>query len=113
FGDDEFVKENFVDSFNNSKKANLFVSGHCHNYEHLLIDEKHFVISGGGGGPRRSIDLEGDYKDITIGKDKDESIRDFHFVEVKVEQDSLELIIHTYNKETKKWGKGDEFCLTN
>jgi Icc-related predicted phosphoesterase len=113
FGDDEFVKENFVDSFNKSKKAKMFISGHCHNYEHLLIDNKHYIISGGGGGPRRSIDLEGNYKDITIGKDKDKSVRDFHFVEVKVEQDSLKLIVHTYDKETKTWGRGDEFSLPN
>ncbi len=113
FGDDEFVKENFVESFNKSKKANLFVSGHCHNYEHLLIDNKHFIISGGGGGPRRSIDLEGDYYDITIGEDKDKSVRDFHFIEVIVEGQKLKFIVHTFNKESKRWGVGDEFSLRN
>lgn len=111
FGDDEFVKENFVESFNKSEKANLFVSGHCHNYEHLLIDNKHYIVSGGGGGPRRSIDLDGEYKDITLGKAKDESIRDFHFIEITVEHDKLKLVVHTYDKETKIWGIGDKFSL--
>ncbi len=111
FGDDEFVKENFVNSFNKSKKAQLFISGHCHNYEHLLIDGKHFIVSGGGGGPRRSIDLEGEYKDITIGEEKDKCIRNLHFIEVNVEKDSLKFVVHTYDKITEKWGIGDEFSL--
>lgn|GEM_PF-392029 len=111
FGDDEFVKDNFVEPFNKSKKAKLFLSGHCHNYEHLLIDDKHYIVSGGGGGPRRNIDLEGNYKDITIGIEKEKSLRDFHFIRVEVSKDSLKLIVHTYDKTTNKWGIGDEFSL--
>ncbi|MFA7327717.1 MAG: metallophosphoesterase [Candidatus Kapaibacterium sp.] len=111
FGDDEFAKKNFVELFNKSKKAQLFISGHCHNYEHLLIDGKHFIVSGGGGGPRRSIDLEGEYKDITNGEEKDKSIRDFHFIEVTVLNDTLIFETHRYNKETNEWREGDEFQI--
>lgn len=111
FGDDDFVKENFVESFNKSTKADLFISGHCHNYEHLLIAGKHYVISGGGGGPRRNIDLNGAYKDITIGRQKEKTVRDFHFIEVMAEQNSLKFVVHTYDQESKKWGRGDEFSL--
>lgn len=111
FGDDEFAKKNFVELFNKSRKAQLFISGHCHNYEHLLIDGKHFIVSGGGGGPRRIIDLEGDYKDITNGEEKDKSIRDFHFIEVKVSKDTLYFETHRYNKDTKEWRIGDKFQI--
>lgn len=111
FGDDEFAKKNFVELFNKSRKAQLFISGHCHNYEHLLIDDKHYIVSGGGGGPRRNIDLEGDYKDITIGIEKEKSLRDFHFIRVEVSKDSLKVVVHTYDKTTNKLGIGDEFSL--
>ena len=111
FGDDEYVKHNFIESYKKYSKAKLFVSGHCHNYEHLLIDNKHYVVTGGGGGPRRTIDLEGRYKDITNGIDKDKCLRDFHFISVEVKKDSLVLVVHNYNMATKRWGIGDKFSL--
>jgi hypothetical protein len=33
----------------------LLVSGHAHGYEHLVVDGVHFVVSGGGGGPRSPL----------------------------------------------------------
>lgn len=34
------------------RKPLLFLSGHAHAYEHFVVDELHYVVSGGGGGPR-------------------------------------------------------------
>jgi hypothetical protein len=28
------------------------IAGHIHGYEHLVIDDLHYVITAGGGGPR-------------------------------------------------------------
>jgi hypothetical protein len=30
----------------------VVIAGHIHGYEHLVIDDVHYVITAGGGGPR-------------------------------------------------------------
>jgi len=46
------VYEGFVGPFLQSKKTRLFFSGHVHGYERFLIEGRHFVVAGGGGGAR-------------------------------------------------------------
>lgn len=53
--DDKVMRRHFVPAFVESKKGALWLSGHCHAYEHFMKDGKHFVVSGGGGGPRQSL----------------------------------------------------------
>ena len=44
-----------VPVFARTKKAMLYVSGHCHAYERFKSQGKTFVVSGGGGGPRQIL----------------------------------------------------------
>jgi hypothetical protein len=46
-------RQAFLDLFQKSPKAKLWLSGHAHGYEHFLIGAKHFIISAGGGGSRQ------------------------------------------------------------
>lgn len=111
FEESDYVQNYFAERFITSKKPGLFFSGHCHNYEHLLKSDKHFIVSGSGGGPRRTIDLDGDYKDITKGIEEKMEERGFNFVEFKTLNDSLLIKVHSYNKDTKEWYKGDYFNI--
>ena len=112
FNESEYTQDCFINKFISSEKKGLFFSGHFHNYEHLIISDKHFIVSGGGGGPRRDVDLEGKYKDISNGIDKNEERRGYHFIEIEVQSDSLFIEVHSYNNDSKKWYRGDEFNLT-
>lgn len=50
--DDLDTKEAFTPLLYESRKGLGFVSGHAHGYEHFEKGGKHFIVSGGGGGPR-------------------------------------------------------------
>ena len=51
-GDAKHVQEGFLKSFYGSEKTLAFIAGHAHGYEYFFKKEKHFIVSGGGGGPR-------------------------------------------------------------
>jgi UDP-2,3-diacylglucosamine pyrophosphatase LpxH len=44
------VQDYFVDEYINSKKAQLFITGHAHAFEHFKMKGKDFIVIGGGGG---------------------------------------------------------------
>jgi hypothetical protein len=75
--DDELLQSYFVPAFTLSKKGAIWFSGHCHAYEHFYIDAKHFVVSGGGGGPRQRLLTEqyAQYPDHYDGP----MVRPFHY----------------------------------
>jgi hypothetical protein len=47
------VEEKFVPLYLESRKARLFLSGHCHAFEHYKVKGKDFLVIGGGGGLRQ------------------------------------------------------------
>ena len=49
--DESHVQQAFVGPFVAAKKTLALLSGHAHGYEHFIEQRKHFVVSGGGGGP--------------------------------------------------------------
>ncbi|HEU4634116.1 MAG TPA: metallophosphoesterase [Flavisolibacter sp.] len=73
------VQQRFVPAFIASKKSRLFLSGHCHGFEHYKIQGKDFMVIGGGGGLHQPLrqgegclpDLATAYKPI------------FHYLTVK------------------------------
>ena len=44
------VRAQFVPLFLKSPKSKLFLSGHSHNFEHYKVEDKDFMVIGGGGG---------------------------------------------------------------
>jgi hypothetical protein len=49
------VEEKFVPLYLSSRKALLFLSGHCHAFEHYKVKGKDFLVIGGGGGLRQPL----------------------------------------------------------
>ncbi|MEP7279496.1 MAG: metallophosphoesterase [Bacteroidota bacterium] len=81
------VQQEFVPAFVQSKKAQLFITGHAHTFEHFKIKGKDFLVIGGGGGlnqPIRNsannmVDLSVDYKPL------------FHYLSVRRVADGLSI----------------------
>ncbi len=87
---DERVRQFFVPPFTAATKAKLFFSGHCHSFEHFVVDNKHFFVSGGGGGPRQPLKTEADEdwrRDLYKGPKK----RRFHYCRVSVLNEGLQI----------------------
>lgn len=54
-GDGLDIQKAFVPTLIHSPKVLGMITGHAHGYEHFLIQNKHFIISAGGGGPRVTL----------------------------------------------------------
>jgi hypothetical protein len=81
------VQQKFVPPFLESKKSRLFLSGHCHGFEHYSVKGKDFLVIGGGGGLHQPLkqgnetlpDLALDYKPL------------FHYLTIRRIKEDLEL----------------------
>lgn len=81
------VQQKFVPAFLQSKKSKLFLSGHCHGFEHYKIQGKDFMVIGGGGGLHQPLkqgegclpDLAKNYKPL------------FHYLTVQRKDGRLEV----------------------
>ena len=86
------VQKNFVEPFLSISKAAFFFSGHAHTYEHFIKNGKHFIVSGGGGGPRQKLNKNSPkYNDLYKG----DNIRDFNFCKITSNEKVIKLqMIH-------------------
>lgn len=86
--DDHILQQYFVPIFERSHKSRLWLSGHCHAYEHFRHNTVHYVVSGGGGGPRQVLYLEKNLRrhdDLYPGG----TVRPFHYLSVQREGSDL------------------------
>jgi 3',5'-cyclic AMP phosphodiesterase CpdA len=96
-GDGKDVQEAFVAPFMASKKTLAMVSGHVHAYERFTSRGKHFIVSGGGGGPRARLHrgLEQRRHEDLCGGDE---YRPFNVVWMTPEEDRLQLVVMGVDK---------------
>lgn len=96
------VEQKFVPPYLASRKAILFLSGHCHAFEHYKVKGKDFLVIGGGGGLRQPLrqglgtlaDLSPDYKPM------------FHYITVTSLGDSLALSSYHIKKDFSGFEEG-------
>jgi hypothetical protein len=96
------VQQQFVPPFLASPKCRLFLSGHCHNFEHYQVQGKDFMVIGGGGGLGQPLrpgtkelpDLAGTYKPM------------FHYLSVKRVGNNLEVISRELKKDFSTFDTG-------
>ena len=109
--DNIFVQNYFVSIFEESKKAALFLSGHSHSYEHFIKEEKHFLVSGGGGGPRHELETNSKNKDYHFDYYPGKEIRDLHYCKMTIHENDLEIEMIKLDKESGEWSSGDCFSI--
>lgn len=73
------VRDSFAAPFLASRKGVFFFTGHCHSYEHFAIGGKHFIVSGGGGGPRQTVDPARDAENVPPDQFHGPAKRFFHY----------------------------------
>jgi UDP-2,3-diacylglucosamine pyrophosphatase LpxH len=99
------VQERFVPAFLQSAKSRLFISGHCHGFEHFKVEGKDFLVIGGGGGLHQPLktgdditpDLAADYKPL------------FHYLTVKRKGGQLELTSYKIRNDYNSFDPGLAF----
>ena len=84
----EEVLEKFVPLFLSNDKCKIFMSGHCHAFEHFNYEGKDFLVIGGGGGLQQPLNVgeESKWEDIY---DSVSILRKFHFAELSIKNGSL------------------------
>ncbi|MEN8193745.1 MAG: metallophosphoesterase [Bacteroidota bacterium] len=89
---DENVQLLFVPPFIEFQKCKLFISGHCHAFEHFKHGEKDFLVIGGGGGLQQTLYIEDEEKwnDQYINKT---SKRMFHFLKYELVNDTIRVTL--------------------
>lgn len=80
-GPSSLVATSFVPEYLRARKTMLMLSGHVHAYEHFLQQGRHFLVCGGGGGPRHHLRPapHRQFEDLFAGP----TLRDFHYLTIK------------------------------
>lgn len=110
---DEDVQHYFVSAFSATGKAKLFVTGHCHSYEHFEQEGKHFIVTGGGGGPRQKVKTDKPtYTDISPFARRKSELRPLHFCTLTTESNgALRVRMMQLDEESGAWSEGDSFVI--
>lgn len=94
----EEVRADFVPSYLRYPKCRLFLSGHCHAFEHFHEGGKDFLVIGGGGGLQQPL-LTGagrKWEDLFPGTGE---TRMFHYLQCRITGHGLELDIRMITKD--------------
>ena len=84
------VQRRFLRPFQMLRKPGLFFSGHIHSYERFRFSDKHFIVSGGGGGHRSRVRTGHDLRmpgNAYLGP----PVRPLHFCQLDLRPDGLKL----------------------
>jgi Icc-related predicted phosphoesterase len=98
----------FAEPFLRARKTRLFLSGHVHSYERFSAGDKMFVVTGGGGGPRRSVSTASD-RPFQNDAYRTGTIRPFHYVQLEVSDTAISAEVRMLQKSGFK--VGDRFSL--
>ena len=99
----------FAQPFYDARKTRLFLSGHVHNYERFVTGDKMFVVSGGGGGPLRSVDVSASRRFQNDAYRSKAAVRPFHYVNLTIGENTLKAETKFIIKNGFK--TGDKFSL--
>ncbi len=103
------VEFSFVPAFLRAKKTLAMLSGHVHAYEHFAREGRHFLVSGGGGGPRHRLYPPEWQKvpDLFAGP----TLRDFHYLRIEPGDEGLTIEARGLAKGAEEFRPLDELFL--
>lgn len=92
----------FARPFLEARKTRLYLSAHVHSYERFEHGGKAFVVTGGGGGPRRRIDVSDArpwHNDVFRG----DPLRPFHYLRLTFAPTSINVDVMMLMPELPRW----------
>lgn len=107
--DEDLLQQYFVPAYMLNPKAAVWFSGHSHAYEHFYKDLKHFVVSGGGGGPRQRV-LTKEYQQHPDMYDGD-MVRPFHYCTVERRDSILHITMRPLRLRGITPARADSFAI--
>jgi 3',5'-cyclic AMP phosphodiesterase CpdA len=92
------VREAFVPMYLRYTKCRLFLSGHCHAFEHFRQGGKDFLVLGGGGGLQQPLltGSEARWEDLFTRKTE---TRMFHYLRCSITSKSLEVSVRMIKED--------------
>lgn len=99
------VQQAFVPAYIQSKKAQLFIAGHAHAFEHFMVQGKDFLVIGGGGGLHQPLKQSGNVMTDMSGKYKPM----FHYLTVQRMADKLFVNSHYLKEDFSGFASGHNF----
>jgi hypothetical protein len=109
-GDEAHVQRSFVGPFVHARKTLAMLNGHVHSYERFVRDEKTYVVSGGGGGPRAML-ATGDARRHRDDRYEGVSPRDFNFTVYTVTEQGVAAEVRGLPRGAEEWRVIDRFDL--
>lgn len=101
-GSSKAVQQRFVQPFLQSQKSRLFLTGHCHGFEHFQVEGKDFMVIGGGGGLHQPLNEgNGALSDLAINYKPT-----FHYLTVKRAGDRLQVTSVALKKDFTAFDQG-------
>jgi 3',5'-cyclic AMP phosphodiesterase CpdA len=106
-----YILKNFVPIFVRNTKTIAFFSGHCHSYEHFVYKGKTFIVSGGGGGPRQTVETGHNGSDMPADLYNGYNPRLFNYCKYYMKNGKPFIQVIGMSKETGVFQTMDEFRL--
>ena len=102
------VQRDIVPLFLKSRKARLFLSGHCHAAEHFIREGKHFLVMGGGGGLLHPLYIgsEARYEDLFSLRTER---RWFHYLRLQMSAEGWKATFRMLRQDLSDWVDIDSF----
>jgi 3',5'-cyclic AMP phosphodiesterase CpdA len=92
------VRDSIVPLYLRYSKCKVFLSGHCHAFEHFRHEGKDFVVMGGGGGLQQPLLTGSDVKWEDLFPRKTE-IRMFHYLRCRITGQGLEITVRMIRED--------------
>jgi predicted phosphohydrolase len=109
--DARHVQRDVVPAFAEAEKTLAMISGHVHSYERFVRGGKHYIVAGGGGGPRVRL-AEGSRRrhadDVFAGP----AMRSFHFLELTPSEAGLRVTVCGLDKGGADFAPMERFGMT-
>ena len=96
------VLDLFAKPFLAARKTRLYLSAHVHSYERFEHEGKAFVVAGGGGGPRRRVDVS-DARPWRTDVFRGEAVRPFHYLRMSFTDDAISVETMMLMREIPRW----------
>lgn len=107
-GDAVSIQLAFCPAFKSSKKTLAMFSGHAHTFEKFFIDNKYFIVSGGGGGPRVKLATGPQYHHDLCHLP---SPRPFHYIMLERIENQVHIMVNAIDKGGSRFYRLDDFVL--